>query len=109
MLGQVSQKQGEMKMVKSIVIMTLVLFMACVHNASSAELNVKSGDNIQMVLEGYKGKRVTVRMQGNDELTGKVKMITKELLHLGELTGRDYFDAVIELNRISAVIIRVKE
>jgi hypothetical protein len=30
-------------------------------------------------------------------------------VHLGELTGRDFFDAIIDTNRISAVIVRVKE
>lgn len=95
--------------VKFMVVMMLVLFLACSHSSSAAEISIKSGDTVQKVLEEYKGKRVTVRMQGSDELTGKVRMVTKELLHLGELTGREYFDAVIEINRISVVIVRVKE
>ncbi len=93
------------------VLIVIVLF--CCMNWSqaviAAELSIKSGDSIQKVLEEYKGKRVTVRMHGNDELTGKVRTVTKDLLHLGELTGRDFFDAIIEINRISAVIVRVKE
>jgi hypothetical protein len=70
---------------------------------------VKPGDSLQTLLEGYQGKRVTVRLQGADELTGKVRVVTKELLHLGELSGREYFDAVIELTKVSAVIVRAKE
>lgn len=94
---------------KFMVVIMLVIFMAFSQAASAAEISIKSGDTVQKVLEEHKGKRVTVRTQGSDELTGKVKMVTKELLHLGELTGRDYFDAIIEINRISAVIVRVKE
>jgi len=92
-------------------LMVVVLF-CCVNwsqAAIAAELSIKSGDSIQKLLEEFKGKRVTVRMQGNDELTGKVRTVTKDLLHLGELAGRDFFDAIIEINRISAVIVRVKE
>jgi len=95
----------------SRVLVFVVLF--CCMNwsqaAIAAELSIKSGDSIQKVLEDYKGKRITVRMNGNDELTGKVRAVTKDLLHLGELTGRDFFDAIIEISRISVVIVRVKE
>jgi hypothetical protein len=94
---------------KFIAALMLLLCLVWTQSAIASELGVKSGDNIQKVLEENKGKRVTVRVQGNDELTGKVKTVTKELLHLGELSGRDFFDAVIDLNRISVVIIRVKE
>jgi len=92
-----------------MVVLVLLFCMVCSQGAIAAELSIKSGDTIQKLLEEQKGKRVTVRMQGNDELTGKVRVVTKELLHLGELTGRDYFDAVIDMNRISVVIVRVKE
>jgi hypothetical protein len=86
----------------------LVFCMVGLQSAGAAELSIKSGDSIPKILEDHKSKRVTVRLQGNDELTGTVKMVTKDLLHLGELAGRDYFDAVIELNKISAVIVRIR-
>ena len=70
---------------------------------------VKPGDNLHAVLEAYQGKRVTVRLQGNDELTGKVRLVGKEVLHLGELSGREFFDAVIDLSKVSAVIVRTRE
>ena len=94
---------------RPIVYVLLFLCMVCSNAAFAAEFNLKSGDSIQKLLEEYKGKRVAVRIQGNDELTGKVKSVTKDLLHLAELTGRDYFDAVIDINKISAIIVRVKE
>jgi len=72
-------------------------------------LTVKSGDTIQKLLEGCKGKRVTLRLQGGEELTGKVITITRELVHLGELMRREYFDAVVDISKVEAVIIRVKE
>lgn len=86
----------------------LVFCMAGLPLAGAAELSIKNGDSIPKILEDNKSKRVTVRLQGNDEMTGTVKMVTKDLVHLGELAGRDYFDAVIELNKISAVIVRTR-
>jgi hypothetical protein len=70
---------------------------------------VKAGDTLQKVLEGYKGKRVTIRLQGGEELTGRVKFISKELLHLEALNSREFFDAVVDVSRIEALIVRVKE
>lgn len=88
----------------------LALGLACAAMPALAEPPaVKPGDTLATLLEGHQGKRVSVRLQGNDELTGKVRLVTKDVLHLGELSGREYFDAVIDLHKISAVIVRVRE
>jgi hypothetical protein len=92
--------------------MFLAISLCSVNSAfaePSVPLAVKSGDTIVKILEGYKGKRVTVRLHGGEELSGKVKTITRELVHLEELMRREFFDAVIDVNRIEALIIRVKE
>jgi hypothetical protein len=70
---------------------------------------VKAGDTLHNVLEGYKGKRVTIRLHGGEELTGRVKFISKELLHLEALNNREFFDAVVDVSRIEALIVRIKE
>ena len=92
----------------------LALFVAALLVAGAtvvfAEAPVlKAGDTLNSVLEGYKGKRVTIRLQGGEELTGRVKFISKELLHLEGLNGREFFDAVVDVSRIEALIVRVKE
>ena len=92
-----------------MMLCALVLQAAVATSVFAEPPVVKDGDTIANVLEGYKGKRVTIRLQGGEELTGKVRFISKELLHLGELTKREYFDAVIELAKVEAVILQVKE
>ena len=42
------------------------------------------------------------------ELTGKVKFISKQLLHLEALAGREFFDALIDISKIEAVIVRTR-
>lgn len=94
----------------NIRIPVLALCLCCLSLPALAEPPaVKAGDSLVSVLESYQGKRVTVRLQGNDELTGKVRLVTKDLLHLGELVSREYFDAVIDLHKVSAVIVRTRE
>jgi hypothetical protein len=90
----------------------MVVLLVCLCKSTSVRadvLAVKAGDTIPKLLEERKGKRVTLRLQGGEELTGKVRAVTSELVQLGELSGSDFFDAVVEVNRISALIVRVKE
>lgn len=88
----------------------LVLSLCCLNLPALAEPPaIKAGDTLPSVLESYQGKRVAVRLQSGDELTGKVRAVTKDVLHLGELTGREFFDAVIDLHKVSAVVVRTRE
>lgn len=100
-------------MLRSRLIPMLVIVSLCGITTAFAEpatpLAIKQGDTIQKLLERQKGKRVTLRLQGGEELTGKVIAITKELVHLEELMRREYFDAVVEIDKVEALIVRTKE
>ena len=65
-------------------------------------------DSVKMVLERQVGKRVAVVLSTGQELNGVVIKVTRDLLHLSELGGREFNDAVIPLDRINAVVIRVR-
>jgi len=89
-----------------------VMFLFCIGWAQTGfaeDFSIKAGDTIQGLLEVQKGKKVTVRLSGGEELTGMVTTVTKELLHLGKLSGKEYFDAIIDMTRITAMIVRTKE
>ena len=77
--------------------------------AQAQDVSVSSGDSIQSVLAAQKGKRVTVRTTGGQELTGVVRDTTSRLVVLGGLTGREFFDAVVPLEKVEAVLIRTKQ
>ena len=68
-----------------------------------------SAADIKATLEKYKGKRVALRLPSGEELTGQVASVEGGTVHLKELAGREYFDAVVEIDDISAVIYRAKE
>lgn len=61
------------------------------------------------VLKERDGKLVTVVLKGGSEITGKVKNVGNNTLRLSELSGKEYFDAVIDLDDVSAVIFRSKK
>lgn len=77
--------------------------------AETVVLNIGSDDEIEDVLAAQQGKRVTVKLGSGEELTGIVRTVTDDLLHLGGLTGREYFDAVIDIDAVAAVIIRTQQ
>jgi len=76
--------------------------------AHGAELRVAENDTVESVLKAQKG-RVTVRLRSGQELSGTVRIVTGKMLHLGALSGREFFDAAIPLASIEAVIVRTRE
>ena len=91
-----------------MVMLMLTLCLGWGAIACADELSFKAGDTLQKVLEDRKGKMVTVRLLAGEELTGRVKNVSKELVHLGELAGKEFYDAVVDMNKVCAVIVRVK-
>src|SRR4029079_11094332 len=58
------------------------------------------------VLQGNTGKTVELRMQCGEKIGGKVEQVNDNVVLLSHLTGADYFDGVVNLKDISAVITR---
>ena len=77
--------------------------------ATAAELKVGANDTVQSVLTAAKGSRATVRLRSGQELTGVVREVNARVAHLGALSGREFFDAVVPLEAVDAVLIRTKE
>jgi len=77
--------------------------------ATGAELRVGGSDTVQTVLAAQKGARATVRLRSGQELTGVVREVNARVVHLGTLTGREFFDAVVPLEAVDAVLVRTKE
>jgi hypothetical protein len=73
------------------------------------DLNVSASDTLQSVLTAQKGKRVTLRLSGGQEITGVMREATGKLVVLGGLTGREFFDAAVPLEKIEAVVVRTKQ
>lgn len=87
----------------------MALFLAAAPVTAADGVNLKAGDTIQKVLEQQKGKRVTLRLQGGEELTGKVSFVSRDLVQLEELSRREFYDAVVDVGKVEAVIVRARE
>jgi hypothetical protein len=49
------------------------------------------------------------RVRAGQDLTGTVREVSGRLVHLGAISGREFFDAVVSLESIDAVQVRTKE
>jgi hypothetical protein len=93
-----------------IAIPTLLLAaLLATQPALAQEFKVGAAATVESLITTQKGKRVTVRLRSGQELTGVVREVTPKLVHLGGLSGREFFDAVVALEAVEAVIVRTKE
>ena len=76
--------------------------------AQDTKLDVRSADTVKSVLERQAGKRVSVVLNTGQELSGVVSSVGDKVVHLSELSGREFFDAVVSLEHIRAVVLRVR-
>lgn len=97
-----------MKNVLMVLIVTAALACAAVP-ATAADLKIGANDGVQTTLTGQKGARVTLRVRSGQEITGLVREVNANVVQLGAVSGKEFFDAVVPLSAVDAVFVRVKE
>jgi small nuclear ribonucleoprotein (snRNP)-like protein len=100
-----------MKVKGNIVMVFILLFcLALSQNlfAQEVKFELNKDYGIKEILTGYVGKRVAIRLDGGEELEGIVSSIGDHLVHISKLSKRDFYDALVRIERINAVIIRVR-
>ena len=68
-----------------------------------------NADAIKVNLERQVGKRVRLRLVSGQDVEGTVVAVGTAGVHVARLAGgMDFFDAVVRLDQIAAVIVRVR-
>jgi len=92
----------------AIIAMLATGLTAMAATVASADDAFKSGATIRSILADSIGKRVGVRLESREELEGTVTAVGDQLVQISKLAGRDYFDAYVSIDRISAVILKTR-
>jgi len=71
----------------------------------SYNVNSSMAKNLKSLI----GKRVYVTLDSGTTFSGFVKEVGKQLVHLEKLDGKDYFDALIRIENISAIDTRFRD
>ena len=67
-----------------------------------------NADAIKVNLERQMGKRVRLRLISGQDVEGTVVAVGTAGVHVGRLAGMDFFDALVRLDQIAAVVVRVR-
>lgn len=54
------------------------------------------------------GKRVSVRLSSGDPIEGTIEKVGEHVVHISKLSGKEYYDAIVRLDAIEALILRTK-
>ncbi len=96
-------------MKKGVTALILLAALAVSPIAGALEIEVKAGDSIESLINAQKGKRITLRTRSGLEVTGTVKSVSGRLVHMAQLAGKEYYDAIVALDGVEAVMIRTKD
>lgn len=86
----------------------LMVMSAPITSAEEVKYDVKPTTTMKALLTDSIGKRVALRLESGEEIEGTVSVVGEHLVQISKLSKRDFFDAFVGIDRISAVIIRVR-
>ena len=95
-------------LILALVISFLGMAAASQVYAEETKLVVNASDGMREVLTANIGKRVSVRTDAGEGLEGNVVSVGLQLVHIEKLAGKDFYDAVVKIDRISSVVLRVR-
>ncbi len=95
---------------KNALLLAVLLggWMNAVPLAIAESFALSNADTLESLLSAQQGKKVTIRLGSGEELSGTVKAVNGSLVQLSELSGKEFYDAIIAIPRIAAVIVRAK-
>ncbi len=92
----------------AIVMMLTALSAAETVSATEGALDVRAADAIAANLQKQVGRRVTLKLATGQEVEGTVAKVGPTAVQLSQPAGKEFFDAVVRLDHVSALIVRTK-
>jgi hypothetical protein len=103
-LPEITQNEPIMKHYSLLV--GIIFVAASVSTLAQDKATLQPNATILSVLQGNTGKNVELRMQCGEKIGGKVEQVNDNVVLLSRLTGAEYFDGVVNVKDISAVVTR---
>src|SRR5574337_582423 len=92
----------------AMLMVGLMVISAPIAPAAEVMYDLKPAATMKALLTDSIGKRVVLRLESSEEIEGTVSVVGEHLVHISKLSKRDFFDAFISIDRVSAVIIRAR-
>lgn len=91
---------------KTIAILALMTTLAATSLPANDKVGFTPNDNAGTVLQRQVGQKVEIRLKSGEKITGKVEAVGASAVHLSSLAGQEFYDAVVILDDVSAIVIR---
>lgn len=97
-------------MLVGLLMISIFFLIQSVHAEGEKKQYVQLNADIALPdnLFALKGKTVTVYMTSGQSMAGIVKDVKNHLLHLEKISQKEFYDAIIRLDIISAIDARVR-
>ena len=96
------------RMIFGVFVLAICLSFSQDLFAQEMKFELNKGFGVKEILAGYQGKRVALRLDGGEELEGTITTVGDQLVHIAKLSKKDFYDAVIRIDKINAVIFRAR-
>ena len=97
-----------MKKIISFLTFVFVVALTISAYAEEVKLDISKPEAIKTALQAFSGKSVTISTENNDSITGIVEEVGADVVKLKELSGKEFYSAIIKLNSINSVVYRSK-
>ncbi|MBF0319660.1 MAG: hypothetical protein HQL01_07655 [Nitrospirae bacterium] len=90
-------------------VLAALLFMGVPGSVYAAEgkYEVRQSASMKDILTERMGKRVMVKTDSGEAIEGTVAMVGDQVVHLSKLSGKDFYDAVIRIDKITSVVFKI--
>jgi len=97
-------------MVAALLMTSLTFAIHSVQAAGEGKqfVQLNSGISLADNLTALKGKAATVFLSSGQSMTGIVKDVNANILHLEKISEKEFYDALIRVDMISAIEARVR-
>ena len=97
-------------MVAALLMISLMVAIQTVQAAGEGKqlVQLNSGISLADNLTALKGKTVTIFLSSGQIMTGIVKDVNANVLHLEKISEKEFYDALIRVDMISAIEARVR-
>ncbi len=77
--------------------------------AEEKKLDIRQADTMGDVLGRMTGSPVDLTLRSGASLSGKLAKVHQNIAVLSELRGKEFYDAVVRIDDISAVTVRMRD
>jgi hypothetical protein len=94
----------------AILLFFMTIFFSTYGNlfAEEAGVNLNAIDSVKELLKTHIGKRVSLKTDSGETLEGIIVKVGDHLVHISKLSGKDFYDGAVRIEKINAVIFKAR-